>query len=159
MADFNDGDILTFKFGGEIKITPEGGSEATVANVIGGTLRYKPSMRATLPPDVDRGLLLDDVRKGDYEPGELDFDIKFTGDTGATEMHELLTAEGTGQAKPKFDIDIEWYSDEAKTTGKRLPLTNCVVREAPNTNTGDSYDMINCRFLTPDTAAPAAITP
>lgn len=154
----NDATIINFEFGGKVLITPEGGSEAELLHVRSGTVSYQDVYR---PPivDTDRGVLETDVRQGDQQPGIVDMDIDYTAAVGSTELEELLVDDGDDNSKPKFGIVLEWYSDEAQTTGKRITIADAYSREAPTVSAGGETDSMSARFGFPTKIVRAAITP
>lgn len=159
MPDNNAGDILRFEHGGQIIITPEGGTAQTVLNIISGTLQIVPTMFTALPPDIDRGVPNADIRKGDKQSGTLAFNAKFTSTVGSDELYEILTAVTTDQNMKKHGIVVNYFTDTAQTTGRSFTLSNAVVSDRPTISAGNEYDMINASFITPSDIAIAAIAP
>lgn len=159
MADNNAGEVLRFEHGGVLKITPAGGTLQTVLNIESGTLSLSPTGYSTLAPDVDRGELNTHIRKGDKQPGTLAIDARFTGTVGADELYEILTADTGDQNKKKHVIVAEWYTDDAKTLGRSITLSNAVVAGQPTITGGDANDKINAAFITPSDFVNAAIAP
>lgn len=147
MADINAGKITRFEDGSTVTITPDGGSAVNVLNIIGGTYAMTPSVRATLEPDVDRGVLLPDIREGDEQPGSLTFDTKHTADAGVTELYEELVADSTDGYVPSFLIVVDIPDFPGAATGVRHTATKAVRAEAPSITAGDQYDTMIARFI------------
>ena len=151
MPDINNGTILRFEDGGTIVINRAGGSEAlAVLNYVGGTLRMTPRVRATMAPDLDRGVLRPRIRAGDQQAALLDFDVKYMSDLDATDLHALLTEEGGANDAnhlPAFDIVVTTNDGPAGTNGIIHTFTNASRAEAPNISAGAEHDTMIARFV------------
>lgn len=147
MADINDGKITRFEDGATVTITPAGGTGVTLANIIAGSFRWKAPAKETLPPDIDRGNLLADIREGDEMPGELDLDIKHTEDAGATQLYEELIAASTDGYVPNFGIVIDIPDYDGASTGVRYTAVKAVRRETPEIRAGAQFDTLTARFV------------
>lgn len=159
MANNNAGDVIRFEHGGKIKITPDGGTEQTVLNILSGTLTMTPTMFETLEADMDRGIPNTNIRKGNKIPGPIAFDIRYTGTVGSDEMLEILTADTGDQHKKKHTIVAEWYTDDAQTTGRSATISNAVVTGPPTITAGEKEDKMNASFISPSDFVFAAIAP
>ena len=159
MTDINAGSILSFDHGGRLTITPEDGSAVIVLNIIAGTFSWRPTMRLPLSPDVDRGELGTDVRKGDMTPGGCSFSFKYTSTVDSTELVETLAADSDDQNMIKHTILVEHFTNDAKTIGRSLTFSNAYVASQPDFTAGTDYDQGNASFNTPSAVALAAIAP
>lgn len=147
MADINDGKITRIPDGSILTITPAGGVAVTIANIIAGTMRWLPPVFATLPPDMDRGVLLADIREGDQLPGEFDFDVKHTADAGVTQLYEELVIPSADGFVPSFTVALQIPDYRGAATGVSYTATKAVRREAPEITEGAEYDSMKCRFV------------
>ena len=147
MADINDGKITRINDGAILTITPAGGTGVTIANIIAGTMRWLPPVFATLPPDMDRGELLPDIREGNRIAGEFDLDIKHTADAGATQLYEELVADSTDGYVPSFGIVLQIPDYRGAATGVQYTATKAVRREAPEIVEGAEFDSMKARFI------------
>lgn len=150
MPDINAGQPIRFEDGGKITIREQGGgTDYTVLNVLEGTLTFTMPVRASLPRDVDRGVIQPNRRRGNQQSGSLAFDVKWTGATSANELLTLLLAEGslaTGYL-PAYEIEVEIYKGpNGAGAGTTLLFENCSRDEAPTVSAGAEYDTLQARF-------------
>lgn len=157
-VSINDAKILRFDDGGKITITPAGSADdLVVLNVLPSSVRMKRAVRDTVV-DMDRGVPKTDIRSGDLQPAELDFDCKYTSSIAAEDIERILNADlDTGYQK-KFAIIIDWYDGPNQLTGVRHTFANAVRREACEVRGGSEFDTINARFIAPSGPTTTQIT-
>jgi hypothetical protein len=150
MPDINAAQILRFEDGGKVTIRDQGGAtDLVVLNILEGTLTFTPPVRAGLPRDIDRGLMNNNRRRGNQQPGSVGFDCKFTGGISATELFSLLTDEGDLDAgyMQAYEVQVDFYNGPSQEgVGKTFLFEHCTREEAPVISAGAEYDTITCRF-------------
>lgn len=151
MASINDGYIRRFEDGGKIIIRRAGeATDLVVMNILAGTVNLTPGVRQTLDPDVDRGVLLPRIRKGNMQPTLLDFDVKYTADQDADDLFTLLNDDGDGEDAnylPAYDIDVIIPDGPDKLTGEIFEITGASRREVYPFVAGEQYDIGRARFV------------
>lgn len=148
-VDINDAGIRSWELDGGTIAIVDSSNDNHILNVVTGTLRVRFAYRPPVDPatDTDRGELPAKPRRGAEQAGEIDLDVKWTGEVDAASVIKVLTAEDTSsEFMSTFGIEIEWPDYEGASTGTVFTATNCYCREAPEIGVAADMDTLSVRL-------------
>ena len=147
MADINAGKVRSFRHGGRILFSTD-----VVLNIPrgGGSMRFTHGVRERLTDAMyDQGELATVPPEGDDQPGEVSFDVRYTGDAGTTgSVVQRLTKDSADGYAVNEDCVVEVFAKPGGTTGEKFTFPSAWLAEpiSHEVGSGTEGDILRCRL-------------
>jgi hypothetical protein len=160
----NNAFILNSKTSCRVTIKPlsptSSADDYVINNIVDGQVTLTMGVREPIEPDLNEGVLLANVREGNETPTFLEFNAKFTSETGVGALETMLGQLGTDGYMPKFEITLQKFHGHDKENYIQYKGDKFVRAEGSYEITpGEQYDTLRVRFMSPTRPTKTKVVP